>query len=73
MIKKVIFKKITVSKGNHYCMFCDQDADFVISNENIHPKREFPMCSECAVLFKERIDLGVVLHSFGKYKKNIIT
>ena len=61
MDREEMFKKVVVSRGNHYCMFCDQDADFVISNDNVSPKREYPMCNECAALFKQRINYGVVL------------
>ena len=71
MSNEEIFKKIIVIKGNHYCMFCDQNADFVISDDNICPKKEYPMCNKCAALFKQKIDYGVVLNVSAK--QNFIT
>ncbi len=71
MTKEDLFKKITVDSGKHYCMFCDQDADFVITNDNVNPQKEYPMCNECAALFKQKINYGVVLAV--RTKQNFIT
>lgn len=65
MTREQYFKKVNVEKGNHYCMFCDSEADFVIS-KGIDWKYEFPMCKKCAELFKSKIDRG--LRMFNEFK-----
>lgn len=57
MTREEIFKKMKVTKGDHYCMFCDCDADFVIITNEL--KKEFPMCNICAELLKEKIKKGL--------------
>lgn len=63
MTRENLFVKMTVAKGNHYCMFCDHDANFVITNNNVTPKAEYPMCKKCAELFKLKINDGFNLES----------
>lgn len=58
MTREQYFKNLKVVKGNHYCMFCDSEADFVITKE-IGTKRNFPMCKKCAELFKNKINSGL--------------
>ena len=60
MTREQYFKGVKVEKGNHYCMFCDSNADFVI-HKNIDWKFEFPMCKKCAELFKKKINVGMNL------------
>ena len=48
-----------VAKGNHWCMFCDSEADFVITNSMVSPKAEYPMCKKCAELFNGKINIGL--------------
>lgn len=57
MTREQYFKQVKVEKGNHYCMFCDSEADFVISRDEWN--REFPMCKDCAELFKGKIEEGL--------------
>ena len=59
MTRENLFAKMTVAKGNHYCMFCDSEADFVITNNMVSPKAEYPMCKKCAELFKGKINIGL--------------
>ena len=61
MTTEDLFKKMEVTKAYHWCMFCDREADFVISNNAAPPKTEYPMCKRCAVLFKGKIDRGLGL------------
>lgn len=63
MTRENLFAKMTVAKGNHYCMFCDSEADFVITNSMASPKAEYPMCKKCAELFKLKINEGFNLES----------
>ena len=58
-----LFAKMIVAKGNHYCMSCDSEADFVIANSMVSPKAEYPMCKKCAELFKLKINDGFNLES----------
>lgn len=59
MTREDLFKKMTVTKGNHWCLFCEHEADFVITNNTSIPKVEYPMCKKCAELFKSKIDIGL--------------
>lgn len=59
MTKENLLKKMKVVKGNHYCMFCDNNADFVIINNVVSPKTEYPMCKKCAELFRGKINFGL--------------
>ena len=59
MTRENLFAKMTVAKSNHYCMFCDSEADFVIANSMVSPKAEYPMCKKCAELFKGKINIGL--------------
>lgn len=59
MTREDLFKKVTVEKGNHWCMFCDNKADFVITNNRTAPMNEFPMCKKCAEFFKQKINIGL--------------
>ena len=59
MTRENLFAKMTVTKGNHYCMFCDGKADFVITNSMVSPKAEYSMCKKCAELFKGKINIGL--------------
>ena len=63
MTRENLFKKVEVTKGNHWCMFCDSEADFVITNSMASPKAEYPMCKKCAELFKLKINDGFNLES----------
>ena len=63
MTRENLFAKITVTKGNHYCMFCDSKADFVITNSIVSPNAEYSMCKKCAELFKLKINDGFNLES----------
>lgn len=56
-----LFEKMEVTKGYHWCMFCDCEADFVIFNDEASPETEYPMCKRCASLFKDKIDRGLEL------------
>ena len=58
-----LFAKMIVAKGNHYCMFCDSKADFVIINSIVSPNAEYSMCKKCAELFKLKINDGFNLES----------
>lgn len=60
MTTEQYFDNVRVEKGNHYCMFCDGDADFVL-HKDVDWKIEFPMCKKCAELFKKKIDAGMNL------------
>lgn len=55
MTREDLFNNMKIKKGNHYCMFCDGEANFVISNENTNPTIEYPMCKKCALLFSKKI------------------
>ena len=59
MTRENFFKKVVVKKGNHFSMFCDNDADFVIFNNNSSVVTEYPMCKKCAELFKNKIESGI--------------
>ena len=59
MTRENYFKNITVEKGDHYCMFCDNNADFVITNNNVTPKMKYSMCGECSRWFKVKINEGI--------------
>ncbi len=59
MTRDNLFKEMTVTEGNHWCMFCDNEAEFVITNKKHAPKLEFPMCKKCAELFKRKINIGL--------------
>ena len=59
MARENLFKQMEVTKGNHWCMFCDSEADFVITNSMVSPKTEYPMCKKCAELFKGKINIGL--------------
>ena len=59
MARENLFKQMEVVKGNHWCMFCDSEADFVITNSMVSPKAEYPMCKKCAELFKGKINIGL--------------
>ena len=59
MERENLFKQMEVAKGNHYCMFCDSEADFVITNSMVSPRAEYPMCKKCAELFKGLINIGL--------------
>ena len=59
MTRENLFKQMEVAKGNHWCMFCDGEADFVITNSTVSPKAEYPMCKKCAELFKKKINIGL--------------
>lgn len=63
MTRENLFVKMMVTKSNHYCMFCDHNANFVITNNSVTPKVEYPMCRKCAELFKMKIDEGLNLES----------
>ena len=54
-----LFNQMKVIKGHHYCMFCDSEADFVITNSMVSPRAEYPMCKKCAELFKCSINIGL--------------
>lgn len=58
MTREQYFGNVKVEKGNHYCMFCDSEADFVIT-KSTDWKFEFPMCKQCAELFKNKINSGL--------------
>ena len=58
MTREQYFGNVKVKKGNHYCMFCDSEADFVITKAT-DGKFEFPMCKKCADLFKKKINAGL--------------
>lgn len=60
MTREQYFDDIKVEKWNHYCMFCDSNADFVI-HKGASWKFEFPMCKKCAELFKRKINAGMAL------------
>ena len=60
MTREQYFGNVKVEKGNHYCMFCDSEADFVITKATDW-KFEFPICNKCADLFKKKIDTGMIL------------
>lgn len=60
MTREQYFENVKVKKGNHYCMFCDSNADFVIDKETDW-KYEFPMCKKCAEFFKKKINEGLTL------------
>lgn len=55
----MFIKNFDVKKGNHYCMFCDSDADFVLQNKDVHPMKEFPMCKSCASDFVQLINEAI--------------
>ena len=55
MTREKIFQNIIVDKGDYHCMFCDNNADFVITNNNVTPKIKYPMCGECSRWFKAKI------------------
>ena len=59
MARENLFKQMEVIKGYHYCMFCDSEADFVITNSMVSPRAEYPMCKKCAELFKGSINIGL--------------
>ena len=59
MPRENLFKQMEVIKGNHWCMLCDSEADFVITNSIVSPKAEYPMCKKCAKLFKGKINIGL--------------
>ena len=59
MARENLFNQMEVTKGNHYCMFCDSEADFVITNSIVSPRAEYPMCKKCAELFKGSINIGL--------------
>ena len=59
MTREDLFKQMKATKGNHYCMFCDSEADFVITNSMVSPRAEYPMCKKCAELFKGKINIGL--------------
>lgn len=62
MTREQKFKEMRVSKGNHWCMFCDNaPADFVIEDDTVSPMREYSMCNKCAALFKTKITDGMRL------------
>ena len=57
MARENLFNHMEVTKGNHWCMFCDSEADFVITNRIVIPNAEYPMCKKCAELLKSSIDI----------------
>ena len=63
MVRENLFNQMEVVKGYHYCMFCDNEADFVITNSMVSPKAEYSMCKKCAELFKMKINDGFNLES----------
>lgn len=59
MTRDEYFQNFTVNKGNHHCMFCNNNADFVITNNNVSSKIEYPMCGDCSRWFKAKINDGI--------------
>lgn len=56
MTKKEYFNNMEIKRDTkHFCMFCDNDADFVIKDGC----KDFSMCNECAELFKNNIEKGM--------------
>lgn len=65
MTREELFNDITVNTVNedsdhYYCMFCDNFANFVVTNNNVIPSIKYPMCIKCAKLFNNKITLGIV-------------
>lgn len=59
MTREQLYKKFKVIKGNHYCKFCDTEADFVIMNNAVY--EELPLCKKCAEMLKGKIDIGMTM------------
>ena len=61
MTREELFKDIIkVEKGEHWCLICDAEADFVITNRGSEVSlQELPLCKECAKLLKGKIDVGL--------------
>ena len=59
MTREQYFQNVEVTKGNHYCMFCDNYAKFIIKDNNAVPKIVYPMCEKCATMFKSKIKIGL--------------
>ncbi len=38
MTRENLFKEMAVTEGNNWCMFCDNEAKFVIINSKFTPK-----------------------------------
>ena len=62
MTREQLYKKFKVIKGNHYCKFCDTEADFVIVNNAVYGiEKELPLCKKCAEMLKGKIDVGMTM------------
>ena len=61
MTREELFKDIIkVEKGEHWCLICDAEADFVITNRGSEVSlQELPLCKECVKLLKGKIDVGL--------------
>ena len=61
MTREELFKDIIkVEKGEHWCLICDAEADFVITNRGSEVSlQELPLCKGCAKLLKGKIDVGL--------------
>ncbi len=59
MTREQLYKGIKVSKGYHWCIVCDDEANFVITNTSALRDNELPLCKACAEMLKNKIEDGL--------------